>query len=1139
MWRVVMFYLALFLVFVLTCFKTLARAQNKTFHIGVMVPLTGSNVFGQEIVASAYLAVQRVNSDPQLKFLQDNGYNFSLTIKDTGCDVGLALMDVVDLYKRTPPVDTIIGPYCDEVCETTGLLIGRFALPMISYGCEESSMLDKQKYPTFLRTSVSFKSMAGFLQDVMSHFGWTHIVFVTFNSRVWLETEAEILAELSDSALVTQTLNIDSSDWQNLTSQLQKVGANQYIFLLLMDGSDVLQLMKAANELKLMDGEHVFVSVDYSNLGKRVRNALSDVYVTGLMDITLDTTPESQVYKQFVQQIIINSTVAGSSDGCYHYELATQPGLLHDGILHYANAVNRCFLDGSDPREGDRIVSHLYDATVEGVTGKVHIQLDGSREGHFMVSNLQNGCYVPVARSADNCTQETNGLNNVKCLVTQLSGPNTRGRAFVYMNNTVIWPGGSNSTPIGRPSCGWDNSYCQESSPVVLASLSTIGAVLLVSILCGLIIWRVRLNRLESSLSWVIHIDDLRLKEKGLARSTTYLDNTNTSNMSGSSGSLASIFTESSYGQVFAEQYIYKNEEVASKKVILKGKQSFIITKEISKDVNHVIELTHANICKFYGICVDAGSEMSIWEYCRKGSLQDVIHNDKKYLDDMPFKISFMNDICKGLRYLHHSHLGRHGRLKASNVLVDNRWTCKLTHVMIPSLASVEVTDGDFTNHEGHLSTAPEVLRNPDLAISGTKAADVYSFGIILLEIFTVSEVHESFNAAFAQEQAVEKYKTIVKKRHNHHSQHSHHHMGQHHHHHSSFLHHSHHSHHHSHHSHGSSVHHHGGLGGHHKRSSQYMSIGLFASHNEATDSKLNMDETIDAKEIIERLKKGGNFPFRPLIPEYVDRKTRNMITACWHELADVRPSIDHIASLVRNISQQFSGKNKSLMEQMLDKVTREADMQAQELQEEKNKSDLLLYQMLPATVADCLKRQIEVKPETFQSATVYFSDIQGFTELSSVSEPIEIVNFLNDVYYKFDNILDKYNVYKVETIGDAYVVCSGVPVRVEKHATEIGKMALHILMSSAELKVHHRPAHTFHMRIGLHSGPVAAGVVGRTMPRYCLFGDTVNTASRMESTGVPGKIQISEQCKSLLDADGGFYYEPRTPFHVKVIPTS
>ncbi|KAH9487614.1 Nitrogen permease reactivator protein, partial [Bulinus truncatus] len=144
------------------------------------------------------------------------------------------------------------------------------------------------------------------------------------------------------------------------------------------------------------------------------------------------------------------------------------------------------------------------------------------------------------------------------------------------------------------------------------------------------------------------------------------------------------------------------------------------------------------------------------------------------------------------------------------------------------------------------------------------------------------------------------------------------------------------------------------------------------------------------------------------------------------------------------------------------------------------------------------------------------------------------IVNFLNDVYYKFDNILDKYNVYKVETIGDAYVVCSGVPVRVEKHATEIAKMALHIMMSSAELKVHHRPQHKFHMRIGLHSGPVAAGVVGRTMPRYCLFGDTVNTASRMESTGLAGHIQISEQCRSLLDVDGGFLYEAREPIHVK-----
>ncbi|XP_059145757.1 receptor-type guanylate cyclase gcy-13-like, partial [Physella acuta] len=189
--------------------------------------------------------------------------------------------------------------------------------------------------------------------------------------------------------------------------------------------------------------------------------------------------------------------------------------------------------------------------------------------------------------------------------------------------------------------------------------------------------------------------------------------------------------------------------------------------------------------------------------------------------------------------------------------------------------------------------------------------------------------------------------------------------------------------------------------------------MALFANTSDLMDSKHNVDETLDAKEIIQRLKRGGNSPFRPLIPDYIDKKTKNVIKECWKETPEERPSMDHVSSLVRKISQQFSGKNKSLMEQMLDKVTREADMQAQELQEEKNKSDLLLYQMLPPTVADCLKRQIEVKPETFESATVYFSDIQGFTELSSVSDPIEIVNFLNDVYYKFDNILDKYNVYK------------------------------------------------------------------------------------------------------------------------------
>ncbi|GFR81001.1 guanylate cyclase A/atrial natriuretic peptide receptor [Elysia marginata] len=152
-------------------------------------------------------------------------------------------------------------------------------------------------------------------------------------------------------------------------------------------------------------------------------------------------------------------------------------------------------------------------------------------------------------------------------------------------------------------------------------------------------------------------------------------------------------------------------------------------------------------------------------------------------------------------------------------------------------------------------------------------------------------------------------------------------------------------------------------------------------------------------------------------------------------------------------------------------------------------------------SVADCLKRQIEVKPETFQSATVYFSDIQGFTDLCSVSEPLEIVNFLNEVYYRFDSVLERYNVYKVETIGDAYVVCSGVPIPVQNHATEMAMCALHLVNISANLKVAHKPQHHFLMRIGLHCA---------------------------------GHIQISEQCKAVLEKDPDYILEAREPIFVK-----
>jgi len=144
-------------------------------------------------------------------------------------------------------------------------------------------------------------------------------------------------------------------------------------------------------------------------------------------------------------------------------------------------------------------------------------------------------------------------------------------------------------------------------------------------------------------------------------------------------------------------------------------------------------------------------------------------------------------------------------------------------------------------------------------------------------------------------------------------------------------------------------------------------------------------------------------------------------------------------------------------------------------------------------------------------------------------------VTLLNDLYTCFDSIIENYDVYKVETIGDAYMVVSGLPVNNgDDHARQVASLALHLLRSIKTFKISHQDNSTLLLRIGIHSGPCVAGVVGRKMPRYCLFGDTVNTASRMESTGEPLKIHMSSCTRNILQKLGGFECQERGLVQVK-----
>ncbi|EFN64674.1 Atrial natriuretic peptide receptor A [Camponotus floridanus] len=288
-------------------------------------------------------------------------------------------------------------------------------------------------------------------------------------------------------------------------------------------------------------------------------------------------------------------------------------------------------------------------------------------------------------------------------------------------------------------------------------------------------------------------------------------------------------------------------------------------------------------------------------------------------------------------------------------------------------------------------------------------------------------------------------------------------------------------------------------------------------------------------QEIVSRVSASENPPLRPEVtPKDCPPDILSLMERCWHEVPDERPSFHTIRGTIRGI---MKGYCENLMDDLLRRMEQYAnnlealvEEKTEQLSLEKRRSEELLYQ-----VADQLMAGEIVQPEQFECVTIYFSDIVGFTALCAQSMPMEVVDFLNDLYSTFDNIIGFYDVYKVETIGDAYMVASGLPERNgDEHAREIGLMALAILEAVRSFTIMHKQNTQLSVRIGVHSGPVCAGVVGQRMPHYCLFGDTVNTASRMESSGLPLRIHVSEATKNILDKFKTFDLELRGEVELK-----
>ncbi|NEO85049.1 MAG: adenylate/guanylate cyclase domain-containing protein [Spirulina sp. SIO3F2] len=236
----------------------------------------------------------------------------------------------------------------------------------------------------------------------------------------------------------------------------------------------------------------------------------------------------------------------------------------------------------------------------------------------------------------------------------------------------------------------------------------------------------------------------------------------------------------------------------------------------------------------------------------------------------------------------------------------------------------------------------------------------------------------------------------------------------------------------------------------------------------------------------------------------------------------------DMVLNIIRDVTARKRAEEN--LQQANEELEQRVAQRTAELQREKDRSEQLLRNILPISIAEQLKQSGESPAEYFEAVTILFADIVGFTSFAARVEPLELISKLNRIFSTFDQMVDDYGLEKIKTIGDAYMVVGGLPLPRSDHALAIAHLALdmqqHMAQQIDDL------GNPLQIRIGINTGPVIAGVIGLKRFRYDLWGDSVNIASRMESQSEPSRIQVTEATYHCLQ--GQFELEKRGIIAVK-----
>ncbi|XP_075937386.1 atrial natriuretic peptide receptor 1-like [Anarhichas minor] len=1010
------------------------RQPLRNITLAVILPQTNTDYpwAWPRIGPALERAVKTVNADPTLLPDYHLTYVFKNSEdKDGICSESIAPLMAVDLKLAYDPW-AFIGPGCSYTSSPVGLFTTHWDVPMVTAGAPAVAFYGGV-YPSITNTGPTHKKLGRFALQICEHFGWREHVMLVFNDNKADDRPCYFAVEGLYTEL--KSVNITTVDqvfeenklpvnYSQILSDIQNDGRVMFVCC----SPDIFRkLMVEFRRADLPHEQYVFFYIDV--FGESLNSKHGQPWARGDEDdavareafqsvkILTYREPQNHEYKEFVKKLktdarnMFNYTIEDSL-------MNIIAGGFYDGLMLYTHALNETMSVSAGRPPGKVVTKRMWNRTFHGVTGLVHLDENGDRETDFALwdmidTNTSTFQIVLVYNSSEEQLTATPGT-------------------------TLHWPGGV--IPPDVPVCGFknDNPVCLTKT-VTIHQMVSIVVFFIFTMTLTVTIFIYRKMKLEKELVaqlWRMSWDDIQMSNldkvlRSGSRITLSLRGSNYGSLMTGDGNL----------QVFAKTGYYKGNIVAIKYT---NKKRIELNRTVLFELKHMRDVQNEHLTRFIGACIDPPDTCIITEYCPRGSLQDILENDSITLDWM-FKYSLINDIVKGMVFLHNSVIVSHGKLKSSNCVVDNRFVLKITDYGLSSFRSESDSGKDaHAYYAQRLWMAPELLRMESPPLQGTQKGDVHSFGIVLQEVAL-------------------------------------------------------------------------------RRGAFYLE-----------------GYPLSPKEIVDRVVLGEWPCLRPTVdPQSHSPELGQLMQRCWAEEPTERPEFNHIRLLLRKQNKEsrtnILDNLLSRMEQYANNLEELVEERTQAYHEEKRKAEALLYQILPHSVAEQLKRGETVQAEAFDSVTIYFSDIVGFTAISAESTPMQVVTLLNDLYTCFDAIIDNFDVYKVETIGDAYMVVSGLPVRNGMlHGREIARMALALLDAVRSFKICHRSEQQLRLRIGIHSGPVCAGVVGLKMPRYCLFGDTVNTSSRMESSGEALKIHVSAATRDVLLEFNCFQLEPRGDIEVK-----